>query len=139
MSLPRRSQRAGRQRPRLRAAAVGCGIDVLRVDRFRRALRSGGEAFLRRVFTDSERRYALRHQNGLLRLAARFAAKEAVVKAMSQVDPAHGVMMRQVEIVNDHLGRPSVTLHEWSRKTPRIEVSLSHEDHVVVACAIAFR
>lgn len=124
---------------RLRSASVACGIDVLRVSRFRQAVKRGGEAFLRRVFTDVERRYAARHQNSLLRLAARFAAKEAVVKAMSQVDPAHAVMMRQVEIVNDRLGRPTVTLHAWPRKLPRIEVSLSHEDRVVVACAIAFR
>lgn len=126
-------------RGRLRTASVACGIDVLRVSRFHQAVKRGGEAFLRRVFTDSERRYAAQHQNGLLRLAARFAAKEAVVKAMSQVDPAHAVMMRQVEIVNDRLGRPTVTLHAWRRKLPRIEVSLSHEEQVVVACAIAFR
>jgi holo-[acyl-carrier protein] synthase len=121
-------------------ASIGCGIDVLRVDRFRRAMRRGGEAFLRRVFTEAERRYAARHHNGLLRLAARFAAKEAVVKALSQLDPQRLAVMRQVEIVNDRLGRPTVTLHEWDhRKMPQVEVSLSHEDQVVVACAIAFR
>lgn len=129
----------GRSHDGLRVASIGCGIDVLRVDRFRRAMRRGGEAFLRRVFTQAERRYAARHQNGLLRLAARFAAKEAAVKALSQIDPARAVMMRQVEIVNDRLGRPTVSLHDWRGKLPRVEVSLSHEDQVVVASAIAFR
>lgn len=119
---------------------MACGIDVLRVSRFRQAVKRGGEAFLRRVFTETERRYAARYHNSLLRLAARFAAKEAVVKAMSQIDPRHAVMMRQVEIVNDRLGRPTAALRGWDhRKPPRLEVSLSHEDQVVVACAIAFR
>lgn len=122
-----------------RSAPLGCGIDVVELDRFRAAVTRGGRAFLSRVFTEHERRYANGHRNSLARLAARFAAKEAVVKAMAQVDPRHPVMLSQIEITNDAQGRPSVVLRHRRGPQPTLQISLSHADRVAVACAVAIR
>ena len=69
--------------PRLRGPRIGCGVDVVELDRFRQATRRGGAAFLRRGFTDAELAYArVRKRTTFLHLAGRFAAKEAVLKAV---------------------------------------------------------
>ena len=68
--------------------SLGCGVDVVELPRFRRAMERGGRAFMRRIFTPAEESYAnARRRTKLLHLAGRFAAKEAVVKAISQIAP----------------------------------------------------
>ncbi len=123
--------------------AIGCGVDVVELDRFKEALRRGGAAFLRRVFTAQEVTYAkARKRTVLLHLAARFAAKEAVIKAVSQIAPRRMLAMNQVEVCNDSLGRPHIFLHDDRHRgsTPlTLLVSLSHTERVAVANAIAFQ
>lgn len=119
---------------------MGCGVDVVELVRFRQAMRRGGEAFMRRVFTPREQAYArARKRTTLLHLAGRFAAKEAVLKAMSQVDPRRTLAMNQIEIRNDSLGRPSVALRDGRASGLQIYVSLSHVKSVAVASAITVR
>ena len=119
---------------------IGCGVDVVELSRFTRAMRRGGRAFMQRVFTSQEEAYArARPRTELLHLAGRFAAKEAVIKAMAQIDPGHPLSMRQVEIRNDRLGRPHIALHDGRRRRVSVHVSLSHVKMVAVASAIAIR
>ena len=118
---------------------VGCGIDVVDVEQFRQTVKRRGGAFLRRVFTAQERGYAKRHRFAVLHLAARFAAKEAVIKAMAQIDPTHVFAFQQIEIMNDRLGRPSVVLHGASTRYPTVHVSLTHAKSVAAACAMVMR
>jgi holo-[acyl-carrier protein] synthase len=119
---------------------IGCGVDVVELTRFRRAMERGGRAFMRRVFTKREEAYArARRRTTLLHLAGRFAAKEAVIKAMSQIDPARMLAMNEVEVRNDRLGRPHVILHDGRRRRVSVHVSLSHVNTVAVASAIVTR
>jgi holo-[acyl-carrier protein] synthase len=128
-----------RERATLRAA-VGCGIDVVELSRLRQVMRRSGPAFLRRVFTPAELAYArARRRTELLHLAGRFAAKEAVIKAISQLAPGVAVAMQQIDIRNDRLGRPSIRLHHPKLKRLTIHVSLSHVESVAVASALAMR
>lgn len=134
-----RRKRTARPNDQL-SLSIGCGVDVVELARFRQALRRGGQAFLQRVFTPAEEAYAqARPRTKLLHLAGRFAAKEAVIKAMAQIDPQHPLMMRQVEIRNDRLGRPHIALHDGRRRHVSVHVSLSHVKTVAVASAIALR
>jgi len=95
---------------------------------------------MRRVFTMHEVAYArARKRTALLHLAGRFAAKEAVIKAMSQIDPRRPLAMNQIEIRNDRLGRPRIVLHDRRADRITIHVSLSHVKTVAVASAIAIR
>ena len=123
--------------------AIGCGVDVVELPRLRRVIARSGDAFLRRVFTRRERAYATaRPRTTLLHLAGRFAAKEAVIKAMSQVEAGRKLSMREVEVLNDRLGRPYVVLHDRRPKRAarwRVAVSLSHVNSVAVASAIVTR
>ncbi|MBI3087798.1 MAG: holo-ACP synthase [Candidatus Omnitrophica bacterium] len=122
------------------AQRIGCGVDVVELARFREALARGGEAFRRRVFTPREQAYAdARRQTTVLHLAGRFAAKEAVIKAMSQVHPRLVLAMKQVEVRNDRLGRPSIVVHRRGAARIQVHVSLSHVNSVAVASAIAIR
>jgi holo-[acyl-carrier protein] synthase len=144
MARRRAARRAAGLTPR-----VGCGVDVVEVERFRRAMARGGRAFMRRVFTAREEAYArARPRTALLHLAGRFAAKEAVIKALSQLQPKRLLAMHQVEVRNDRLGRPHIVLRDGRRGRPRpagresrggltVHVSLSHVESVAVASAIA--
>ena len=121
-------------------AGIGCGVDVVELSRFRAALGRGGKAFVKRVFTPQETAYAKeRKRTSLLHLAARFAAKEAVIKALSQIAPQQVLAMRQIEIHNDAFGRPHVKLHHRLGLEVKALVSLSHTPLIAVASAIAFR
>ncbi len=119
---------------------MGCGVDVVELSRFRRAVERGGAAFLKRIFTSQETAYArARPRTRLLHLAGRFAAKEAVLKAVSQITPKRLLAMRQVEVRNDRYGRPRIILHGRRAGGLKIHVSLSHVDTVAVASAIAIQ
>ncbi|MBI3321230.1 MAG: holo-ACP synthase [Candidatus Omnitrophica bacterium] len=137
----RSNQRNRSRTNRTRATLpIGCGVDVVELSRLRNAIARGGDAFLRRVFTERETAYArARRRTTLLHLAGRFAAKEAVIKAVSQVDPRRVLAMNQVEVRNDRLGRPRIVLHDHRRHRLQIHVSLSHVETVAVASAIAIR
>ena len=122
------------------SAPIGCGIDVVELTRFRQAMVRGGRLFMRRIFTKEEEAYSkARKRTVLLHLAGRFAAKEAVIKAIAQIDPKRVLAMNQVEVRNDSLGRPNIILHDRSRKRVTIHVSLSHVQSVAVASAIAIK
>ena len=129
-----------RKRPSQVSLPIGCGVDVVELPRFRKALARGGQAFLRRIFTKQEEAYArARRRTTLLHLAGRFAAKEAVIKAISQLQPRRVLAMNQVEVRNDRLGRPHIILHDGKHGLLKVHVSLSHVDTVAVASAIAIR
>ena len=122
------------------AAVVGCGVDVVELPRFRRAVRRGGASFLRRVFTPQEEAYArARPRTMMLHLAGRFAAKEAVIKAVAQIDPRRSLAMNAIEVRNDRWGRPHVVLHDGRQRALKVHISLSHVESVAVASAVVVR
>ena len=122
------------------AQLIGVGIDVVDVDRFRSVLaRTPGIAA--RVFTDSERAYAERHRDPATRLAARFAAKEATMKAMRVGLGAFS--FRDVEVVRLESQAPALVLAgraaalAGSLGVERWHVSLTHSRLVAEAVVIA--
>ena len=138
--MPLKRRKRTRTRTRARSPEIGCGVDVVEPPRFRQAMRRGGRAFMRRIFTDQEEAYArARPRTALLHLAGRFAAKEAVIKAMSQIDSKRPLTMKQVEVRNDRLGRPHIVLRDGRTRRAKVYVSLSHVDTVAVASAIVTR
>src|SRR5215469_17074128 len=86
---------------------VGTGVDITEVARIRAAVDRYGDRFLRRVFTPDEVRYCLSKLNAAERLAARFAAKEAGMKAIG-TGLRHGVTWQDVEVVRLPGGRPNL-------------------------------
>jgi holo-[acyl-carrier protein] synthase len=89
---------------------VGTGIDITEVPRIRQTIERFGERFLRRIFTDGEIRYCDSKANRFERYAARFAAKEAAMKALG-TGWSRGVRWIDCEVVRMPGGRPTMTFH----------------------------
>jgi holo-[acyl-carrier protein] synthase len=115
---------------------TGVGIDIVDVDRFRIVVERRPR-ILDRLFTDGERRDAHAQPE---RLAARFAAKEAVLKTLgigAGVTP-----WRSIEVTLDAAGAPSVVLHEHaseiaeSQGVGHLHLSMTHTDHLAAAFVV---
>ena len=119
---------------------VGIGVDIVQTSRIEGALERFHDRFLHRVFTEQEQAVCSQ-TNDVSRLAARFAAKEAVMKALG-TGRAHGKRWIDVEIVG-HGGPPRVLLHGQARilaedlGIDNIHLSLSHEREYAIAFVVA--
>lgn len=117
---------------------LGCGVDIVEISRVAHALRR--TAFARRVFSERERE--LLADKPVASWAVRFAAKEAVMKALG-CGWQRGVGFSQIEIIQDKLGKPLVVLTEQSLQVAteqgiaEMMISLSHSKEMAIAYAIA--
>jgi len=120
---------------------LGTGIDLAEVDRIREAVEKYGRRFLERVFTEQEIAYVESKANRYERYAARFAAKEAGMKALG-TGWRRGVQWKDFEVRNQRSGRPMLLLHgvaaEVARSmgVERIQLSLTHTAAVAQAFVI---
>lgn len=108
---------------------ISCGTDIIEVDRVRTSIENVGEKFLKKVFTDNEIRYCeSKKTQKYQHYAGRFAAKEAVFKAISrQLEDKYSVCWKDIEVENDNQGRPSVNLFNVDMKRiENIDISISH-------------
>jgi holo-[acyl-carrier protein] synthase len=94
---------------------VGIGIDLAEVDRIREAIERHGQRFIERIYTEKEIAYVERKANKYERYAARFAAKEAGMKAVG-TGWKRGVRWRDFEVTNLPSGRPTLQLHGEAAK-----------------------
>ena len=117
------------------------GIDIVEIKRLQKVSKQWGGSFLNKVYTKRELNYAHQKRFPYQHLAARFAAKEAIFKALGEVETDF-VGWRNVEILNDANGKPEVHWHgaaEICRKKRKIQeavVSLSHTENYAVASAM---
>ena len=107
----------------------GIGIDMVEVSRLKKAINKWGEEFLNRVFTKKEIKYSMQKRFPYQHLAARFAAKEAVMKAFGN----NLVTFRDIEIINDKTGKPSCRLRNKKRT---VHLSITHTDKYAIATAV---
>lgn len=120
----------------------GIGIDVVEVERIASAIARHGEPFLARLFTDAERGYCAAQKRPELHYAARFAAKEAVSKALGTGIGGEAGWL-DLEIIRDPLGAPKLVLHgaaaEFAKERgiPEIQISLTHAKDYAAANAVA--
>lgn len=122
---------------------VGLGVDVVEVERIGRALARWGDRLLHRLFTQAELRRARHPQTRPVRLAARFAAKEAVMKALGV--GWRRMAWQEIEIRTAPDGKPTVELHGGARQVARalgvgeVLVSLTHSGALAIASAVALK
>ena len=112
---------------------VGTGIDIVEIARIDKAIKRWGDHFLHHVFVDEEIKYARQYKNYAQAFAGRFAAKEAVFKAVLNQSVLSS--WRDITILNDPSGKPLCRLNDPSFKHT-IFLSISHSDHYAVASAI---
>lgn len=114
------------------------GVDAVEIDRIARSLERFGERFLRRVYTEKEVFFC---RGRVPELAARFAAKEAISKALGT--GIRGIVWREMEILPDSRGKPLVYLHGRAASRAvelglaEFEVSLTHARELAIAVVVA--
>ena len=120
----------------------GVGVDLIRINRVAGVYRRRPERFLKRIFTEKEISLLLKRNNPVSSIASRFAAKEAVSKALGCGIGA--VQWRDIEILADARGKPEVYLQgeaaRWagSHGITGVLVSMSHDTPFALAEAIAY-
>lgn len=122
---------------------LSTGVDLVRIERIERAHTRFGQRFLDRVFTHDEVRYS---RNRASELAVRFAAKEAVSKALGvgmRVLSPQGIGWLDVETLNERGGKPFIILHNRAKELAEEQgfdewsISLSHDGGLAVAFVVA--
>ena len=113
------------------------GVDIVEIDRVEDAIKRRGERFLNRIYTDAE---LILYRERMSELAARFAGKEAVMKALGT--GIRGVGWKEIEILPNRRGKPIVMLHGRAKERAKllglkaVEISLSHSKQFAVASVV---
>ncbi len=110
---------------------IGTGVDITEVRRLRHAVEKWGDSFLQRVFTQEELKNAETRGSRYQHLAGRFAAKEAVFKALGDKD----LNWKDVQILNDKEGKPYCAILNGRGQKIEVHISISHVKNYAVASA----
>jgi holo-[acyl-carrier protein] synthase len=123
---------------------LGTGVDIVEVFRMRDAIEDWGESFLRKIFTPKEIRYSNSRRFSFQHFAARFAAKEAVIKAFGE-PRKFPIKWTDIEVLNDDEGKPVIEFHDDALKLKKIKkvseviVSMSHSKNYAIANVILLK
>lgn len=115
---------------------ISCGTDIIEIDRIRKSIERLNEKFLNTIFTEKEIEYCESHrENKYQHYAARFAAKEAIYKALSDVVAKEKLSWKNFEILNDSFGKPKIMFNDT--RIDKIDISISHCKEYAVANVVA--
>jgi len=120
---------------------VGLGLDIAEIDRIEAAIRRHGAPLIERLFTPGEVSYCESRKNRYERYAARFAVKEAAMKALG-TGWRHGVRWRDIEVTRERGGKPGLRLEGVARAfadrlgVKQMSVSITHSGNLAVAQVI---
>jgi holo-[acyl-carrier protein] synthase len=121
---------------------IGIGIDIIEIDRIKKSIETYGNKFLSKIYTPIEIDYCNSKANKFQHYAARFAAKEAVYKALAtgwQKD----LHWQDIEIINQPTGMPIASLKGKLKKfltnDKDLKISLSHSNNYVTCVAIIYK
>lgn len=118
---------------------IACGTDIIEIARIKKSIENIGERFLHTIFTENEIEYCESHEsNKYQHYAARFAAKEAVYKALSKVANIGKIKWKEYEIINNIYGKPELSIND--EKIESIDISISHcKDYAVANVVILYK
>lgn len=119
----------------------GLGTDIIEVQRIANSIERHGNRFLERLFTQEEINYCSKFRDFARHYAGRFAAKEAIVKALG-TGISHEISWLDMEILNDERGKPFLNLSLKGKDlfgNPEIQLSISHCKEYAMAVALVSR
>lgn len=120
---------------------VGTGVDLVEIERFRKVIERTKDRLIMRVFTPAEQQFCNQHRDPIPHYAVRFAAKEAVFKALG-TGWAKGVTWLDVEVQREKSNAPVVVLYGEARRlcesmgAQKVHISLSHSDQCAIAMVV---
>ena len=112
------------------------GTDIVSVSRIEKILQQYSDRFKKHVFTDKEKSYCDLKSNPAIHYAGRFAAKEAVKKALYSSSIINSIDFADIEIISNVSGIPEVKLSTQDLKNVLVKVSISHIDELAIAFAL---
>jgi holo-[acyl-carrier protein] synthase len=116
----------------------GLGNDIIEIDRIRQSIERHGQHFLDRLFTQKEQDYCFKFKDPVPHFAGRFAAKEAISKALG-TGFGKEVSWQDMEVLGDEKGKPEVYFSEGLKKlfsNPKVLLSISHSSSHATAVAL---
>lgn len=120
---------------------IGIGTDIVNISRIEKAVERYGDRFIKKVFSDDEASYCKGKKEQAVHLAARFAAKEAVVKALG-TGISKGIGFKDIEVARKQGERPEVKLNGKAKYAAEslgvknIHLSISHDSGLAAAFAV---
>jgi holo-[acyl-carrier protein] synthase len=120
---------------------IGTGVDIVEIARLRKAVERLKDRFIQRVFTTEEQQFCSQHRDPAPHYAARFAAKEAMFKALG-TGWAKGVTWQDVEVLRQQQEAPTLILHGEAHRlslcmgATKVHLSLSHSEQSAIALVI---
>lgn len=117
---------------------LGVGTDIIEIARIKANIERYQQRFLDRLFTSAEQTYCLSRKESSLHFAGRFAAKEAVSKALG-TGFSQGLTWLDIEIRNNSEGKPCAFLSDKANTlfhSPQLDISISHAHHYAIAFAV---
>jgi holo-[acyl-carrier protein] synthase len=121
---------------------IGVGIDIVSTERIKHSLERYGDRFTSRIYTSAEIEYCSSRKYPHLHYAARFSAKEALVKALG-TGFRYGIKHTEIETILNEIGKPDILLYDTAsaisrqKGISRLSLSLSHNDEQAIAIVIA--
>ena len=118
---------------------IKCGTDIIEVSRIKESIEKLGEKFLNKIYTKKEIEYCLSKNNMKYQhFAARFAAKEAIFKAISSlIKNKYEITWTDVEVLNDENGRPYLHFLNNIYNIEQIDISISHlKEYAIATCIV---
>lgn len=119
----------------------GIGIDIIEIHRIKQSIEKFGDRFLNKIYTQTELDYCQSKKNKYQHYAARFAAKEAIAKALA-TGWSKGFRWKDIEIFNEKSGMPSVSLNgnlkSFLGSDKSLKITMSHSEHYVTCFAIIY-
>ncbi len=116
---------------------VFIGTDIISISRLKKTINSShGDKFTNRIFTENEIDYCRDKVNSVIHFAGRFAAKEAITKALLSSEIIDSINMKSIEIISGKNRKPEVNLTLSSKLQIQCKVSISHTDEYAIAFAL---
>jgi len=113
---------------------IGVGVDIVSIAKIKAAIERWSDGFLTKVFHQEEIAHIQKGKMYYQRIGARFAAKEAVFKAVSKTYPAQ---LKDIRILSDRNGAPYCTIDRKECAGITVSLSLTHIEEYALACAVA--
>ena len=117
-----------------------CGTDIIEIERVKKSIERSGEKFLNLIYTPEEIKYCESKRNAKYsHYAGRFAAKEAIFKAVSGIlEYSYQISWHNAQVINDKMGNPKIEFRGVElKKLINIDISISHCREYAVATVIA--